>query len=150
MLTTDKIAQLKRDIISLRDREREENLKLILPIIRKNCIFKVSWLNHIVYCDDKCDDAEFKKKLDDLTIEKYHQYCFGDVYLSWWSGRINISHGRSFDYSCSDEEWFIPLIERCKELGLQLDFSESEIYLSEKKKNIELDIVALERLKNYE
>jgi hypothetical protein len=147
MITSDKIQELKREISALKIQEEDENIKLLLPIIRDNCIFRISWLNHLIYDDTKYKNEGFQQKLDELTVDNYRQYYFGnDFYLSWSGGRVSISNGKGHDYS-SDEDYFTPLIEKCKELGLKIDFTSVENELTEKKNNIQLEIDSLMRIK---
>jgi hypothetical protein len=147
----DRIEELKREIISLRTQEEEENIKLLVPLIRENCIFKVSWLNHLIRCDRSLDE-KFKEQLKEWTVNNYQQYYFGDdIFISWRNGCIDISSGHGFDYSCSDEEYFLPLIKKCKELNFTVDFSSADNDMNEKRNNIQLEIDALERIKqSYE
>jgi len=121
----EKIFNLKKQIEDLRQLEIEETRKLILPFIQENCVFKISWINHMIYCDKSMDNP-FKEKFEKLgtaknEIHRYYYYFAPDLYL-FYNGQFEI--GRSeYDYSCSIEEYMRGLLKQCKQLQLNKYFN---------------------------
>lgn len=151
MTIHNQIEDLKAQIRTLTDQERAENIQILIPIIRENCIFEMSWPHHLIRCDRSMDVA-FRKKLQEFTVNDYQQFYFGDgVYISWRGGCLDVTSGNGFDYTCSDSEYFLPLILKCKELKLKIDFSSIDAELLKKRNDVQFEMDVLATLKqSYE